>query len=132
MSTWDVVLEMPASTGAFQEVNSIPLPLEGEYRGVHCMSKLDTAMVAESHGVLKQLYCVLGKNSFCIIPLSLVVLKAEAMVLHHSACSRSVIESLRSSGTQFFKDSTILDVLYPYRFPGKRGVAHSSKPELRR
>ena len=55
MPTWDVVvLEMPAGTGACQKVNNIPLPLEGEYRGMHCISKLNTAMVAESRGLLKK------------------------------------------------------------------------------
>ena len=43
------------------------------------------------------------------------------MVLHRSECSRSTIDKLRSSRIQF-KDSTMFDVLCPYRFPGKRGV----------
>lgn len=53
MSTWDVVLEMPAVAGARQKVNNVPFPLEGEYEGMRCVSKLNLAMVAESRGLLK-------------------------------------------------------------------------------
>ena len=54
MSAWDVVvLQMPAGTGSCQKFNNIPLSLEGEYRSVHCINKLNTAMVAKKHGLLK-------------------------------------------------------------------------------
>ena len=57
---------------------------------MHCISKSNTAMVAESHRLLKQLPFVPGKNSSCVILFSfLTVSKA---VVHGFApqCVRQI------------------------------------------
>ena len=75
---WGLPGHGATGTGSRQKVNNIPLPLEGEYGGMHCISKLNTAMIAESHGLLKRLCCELGKNSSCIMLFSfLMVSNAE-------------------------------------------------------
>ena len=49
------------------------------------------------------------------------------MSLHHSEWSKSIIESFRSSIIQLFMISITLEVLWPYRLPGKCGVAQRSR-----
>lgn len=66
-------MDLPAVIGARQKVNNVPLPLEGEYRSVSCISKSNAAIVAESHGCPKQLRWVLGTNSSYVILFSLTV-----------------------------------------------------------
>ena len=51
--------------------------LEGEYSGMHSISKLNTAMVDESHGLLKRTRCVLGESSSCIILFSILTAPKE-------------------------------------------------------